>query len=66
MKNKLDTEIIFQVRIDRIEKNFDMVKVALDNFEQGAFEAFLEAYLDEMKQIRQEDLEFKIHGSEEE
>lgn len=53
----MDEEIIFQVRIDKKERTFELVKVPLDSLEQAGLEVFLETYLESLKKIRLEDFE---------
>lgn len=49
-------EIIFQVRIDRESDNFELIKKGLSNFEQAAFENFLQSYINYQKDISKEEI----------
>lgn len=64
MEEAIEEEIIFQVRINRKEKIFELIKVPLDEFEQSGLEMFLETYLQSLKKIRLEDFSLEYVDKE--
>lgn len=59
-------EIIFQVRIDRKDQTFDLVKTGLSTFEQTGFESFLTSYINCIRKEREKDIDLDYFGEEEE
>lgn len=49
-------EIIFQVKINRESKSFELVKTSLNNFEQAAFQLYLESYIKSMRDLAVEEI----------
>jgi len=48
----MEEEIIFQVKINRLEQDFELVKKHLNDFEQAGFQLFLESYLKTMRNVK--------------
>ena len=52
-----EEEIIFQVKINRKEETFELVKTKLGLFEMDSFIRFLEDYVESCKKISQRSFE---------
>lgn len=58
-------DIIFQVRIDRKDQDFELVKRELSSIEQLAFERYLQIYIDSMAEARKIDAIDSFLGEDE-
>lgn len=61
----MEEETIFQVRINRKDGGFELVKKGLTNFEQAGFQLYLESYLEYMKDLAKDEIGENYFESEE-